>query len=85
MTKDFLKKKLLEKKQNDLNKLGIEYIDSYYKYFIESDDGYNNLTTNLYLDSLSQINISGFSQEEHNNFNRYTLPTPYILWTKLTT
>lgn len=81
VTKDFLKKKLLEKENkesNDLNGLGLEYIDNYYKYFIENDDSYNNLTTNLYLDSLSQINISGFSQKEKEHFNRYTY-NPLVL------
>ena len=81
MTKDFLKKTLLEEKNkesNHLSELGLDYINSYNKYFIEEDDGYKNLTTNLYLDSLSQINISGFSQEEQNDFNRH-IYNPLVL------
>ena len=72
ITKDFLKNKLLEKKNREahyLSEIGTKMINEYSNYYL-NDDWYNNLIYNLYLDRLTQINISEFSQKEKEDFNR---------------
>ena len=75
VTKDFLRQKLLDKKKREslhLNEVGEKLINGCFQYYI-NDDFYNNLIHNLYLDRLSQLNISKFSKEEKDDFNKIHL------------
>ena len=64
ITKNFLKEKLKQKRTMDLeylNREGLNYID---KYITSIETIYDGLIDNLFLDRLSQINISKLSPED---------------------
>ena len=68
ITKSYLKEKLAEKQQKelkDLNQRGISYIKKYTE-IIDSIHG--NLINSLFLDRLSQINISQLSVQDRDQF-----------------
>ena len=70
ITKPSLKNKLKEKKDRELkylNERGVNYIDKYIKE-LDNSSLYNNLIHNLFLDQLSQINISSFPVKDKENF-----------------
>ena len=80
VTKDFLKQKLIGKKNREslyLNNVGEKLINGYIKYYI-NDNFYNNLIHNLYLDRLPEINTSNFSKKERDEFNKIHL-YPFIM------
>ena len=68
VTKCFLIEKLSEKKY--LNKVGGALINAYIN-SIKEDRHYDNLIRNLYLDRLPQINISKFTAQEKEKFNKH--------------
>ena len=76
VSKEILKEKLIEKKNREsryLNSRGIIIIDEYIKSYVDDNYFYKNLIHNLYLDRLPEINISNFSQQERDDFNKIHL------------
>ena len=68
ITKNYLKEKLVEKQQRDLkylNQRGISYIKKYTEII---DAIHDNLINSLFLDQLSQVNISQLSLKDRDKF-----------------